>query len=1102
MSLRPGDPARVGQYRLTAKLGSGGMGVVYLGVAPDGGLVAVKVLRPEIADDPEFRRRFDREVTALMRVRGMCTVRVFEADTKSDQPFMVTEYVEGPSLADYIDKYGSLNADLLYDLATGLADALTVIHAAGIVHRDLKPSNVILAQDGPKVIDFGIAQTLDGTSVTQTGVMVGSPGFMAPEQITGHPGPAADIFVWGVTIAYAAVGHSPWGTGNTDAVLYRVMYADPDIAAVPDSLKPLVAAALAKDPQSRPVAHELLGRLNAMSARSAPISTRPRDILTQTVLARTWEQTDPHADPHTSRLLPAASQASLSQAQHQWWQASTPQRRQPLGSQLGPPAANGTLLLDPAPALTRPGERGVGRRKKIIAVATSAAVTVTVTAAAVLAAFVLHPGHAPAAGRLAGSAGQLSPIQTTALPGYAGQTQRGVFQTLSRIVSSGGTMVTTGSQTNQGGTVARQQFRVSADGGKTWHLAPVRLPDGGQPPLGYLAPLIAGGPHGWMAEGQNAIWTSPDGQSWTLAATHGIAPREPGDMIDVITSTADGFLAAGQEKTSDGGTEAVVWTSHDGLTWQRITASELRLASSGKVPQDISYATSQGDDTVISDGTSVWLSTNGGSAWTPVTVPVDHGARSQISGVSFDGSGLIAVRPGTSASGTSDGVAYFSRNGHTWQYTGTIDAAGGWSPVVVKGSTYGFVVTGTIQNQRVAYTSTGTGASWRPTGSLGSVSSESSLVPTVAPGGNVVAVGSTDGTAISQQAVLVEANTAGSVRSVPLASIPAITVNRTAIADGEQIAVGSADGYPAIWRKASDGSWALASSLSLVSGSTGLAQLTDVTHGSAGWLAVGFPGPVILTSANGISWKPVTGSMPRDLADVVSIAAAAGPAGYVIAGSELKSSGGCTADVYWSQNLASWTEAHDVNLATGSFVVLRVAAGPDGFVSVGSRDGMPVVWTTTDGRAWTTVKLPVAPDVTAGQMNEVAINGNRVVATGKETTKAGVMPLAELSTSGGTSWRQVPFGSPGPDTTITAITQTSGGFTAASQSGGSAADLDAAVWTSPTGASWTRSSVDGLTDGGSHEINALARSGSTVTGIDSVETNTSQEFVAVSLPGR
>ena len=271
MSLRPSDPARIGQYRLTARLGAGGMGVVYLGVAPDGSLVAVKMLRPELADDPEFRRRFGREVTVLMRVKGVCTVRVIEADTDTQLPFMVTEYADGPSLAEYIDNYGCLNADMLYGLATGLAEALTVIHAAGIVHRDLKPSNVILAQDGPKVIDFGIAQTLDATSVTKTGMMVGSAGFMAPEQVTGRPGPAADIFVWGVTIGYAAVGHSPFGTGDTNAILYRVLYADPDIAAVPDSLKPLVAAALSKDPRNRPAAHELLDRLTSRPARPAPV---------------------------------------------------------------------------------------------------------------------------------------------------------------------------------------------------------------------------------------------------------------------------------------------------------------------------------------------------------------------------------------------------------------------------------------------------------------------------------------------------------------------------------------------------------------------------------------------------------------------------------------------------------------------------------------------------------------------------------------------------------------------------------------------------------------------------------------------------------------
>jgi hypothetical protein len=731
----------------------------------------------------------------------------------------------------------------------------------------------------------------------------------------------------------------------------------------------------------------------------------------------------------------------------------------------------------------------------------AAAVAVTVAAAAVLTAFALHShtGHTPA-DRPAGNV-----VPTTALPAYAGQSQRGVFQTLSRIVSSGDTMVTTGGQTNQNGTVARQQFRVSTDGGTTWRLAPVHLPDGGQPPLGHQALLIAGGPNGWMAEGSHAIWTSQNGTSWTLAATHGIA-QEPGDSVDVVTYTADGFLAAGNGKSSGGVTEAVIWLSHDGVTWQRMTAAQLGLTSAGQdpqTPQAITFAATRGNDTVISDSKSVWLSTNSGSAWTLAGVPLGHGAGNSISGVSFDASGLIAIRPGTTASGARDGVAYFSPNGQTWQYAATIDPAGGWSPQVVKGSNFGFVVTGkTAQKQWVAYTSTGTGGNWRPTRSLGDVSSEQSLVPTVAPGGNVVAVGSMNGTKIGQQAVLVEANTAGSVRSVPLASIPAITVDSTAIAGGEQIAVGSADGYPAIWRKASDGSWTLASTLPMVSGTPGLANLTAVTHGSAGWLAVGFPGPAIFTSTNGITWRAAGGSMAQDLADVVSISAAADAAGYVIVGSELKSTGGgCTADVYWSTNLTRWNEARDVNPTTGSFVEIAVAAGQDGFVSVGSRDGMPVVWTTTDGRAWTIRGLPVAAGATAGQLNEVTINGNRVVATGWQTTKAGVTPLAELSTSAGTSWQQVPFGSLSPGATITAVTQTSGGFTAASQSGGSG-EVDAAVWTSATGASWTQSAVDGLTGGGSHEISALAPSGSAVAGIDSVQTNTGQEFVTVPLSGR
>ena len=302
--LRPDDPTRIGHYRLTARLGSGGMGVVYLGVAWDGSPVAVKVLRPDLAGDQEFRQRFGREVAALVRVKSARTVRVIEADSQSSTPFVVTEYARGPSLSEHIDKYGSVDPDMLYDLATGLAEALTVIHAAGIMHRDLKPSNIILTDAGPKVIDFGIARGQDTTGMTRTGMMVGSMGFMAPEQISGHPGPAADIFAWGVTVAYAATGRSPFGAGNAHSILYRIMYGDADIAAVPDVLRPLVGAAMARDPQSRPTAQQLLDRLTSASRPAGRMADAPTQVISSQV-----QQTGLYSRPPSSPLPPEPSTA-------------------------------------------------------------------------------------------------------------------------------------------------------------------------------------------------------------------------------------------------------------------------------------------------------------------------------------------------------------------------------------------------------------------------------------------------------------------------------------------------------------------------------------------------------------------------------------------------------------------------------------------------------------------------------------------------------------------------------------------------------------------------------------------------------------------------
>lgn len=1082
--LQDSDPARIGCYRLTARVGAGGMGVVYLGVARDGSLVAVKRLRPELADDPDFRRRFGREVSVLMRVRGVCTVRVIEADTESAQPFMVTEYAEGPSLAEYIDQHGRLGPDMLYGLATGLAEALTAIHSAGIVHRDLKPSNVILTGSGPKVIDFGIAQTLDAASVTRTGMMVGSPGFMAPEQYTGRPGPAADVFVWGVTVGYAASGESPFGTGPIEAVMYRVLYAEPDISAVPDSLRPLVGAALVKDPGERPAAHELLDRLTSASVPGINVQPdRVYDTLTQTVLSLTWEQTG------SRRGEPGPAPARGPGSAPPSWAAS-----------------EGSLLLgsaSPGSAPSRRPRRGrVSRRTA--AIGTLAALAL---AAAAVVGVVTHGHHAEPGPLIANEGGPGRLPTTNSLPTY-GQPQRGVFQTIQRIADSGDTMVTTGSQTSDG--VTRQQFFVSSDGGATWRLAPVRLPGGGQPPLGEAAIRIAGGSAGWMAEGTQAIWTSRTGRSWTLAATHGISPQDPGDSIDVVANTPDGFLAAGNGTASGSRNQAVIWVSRDGVNWQRMTASQLGLTAAGATAQNISYATTHGNDTVISDGGSgVWLSTDGGTSWTPVTVPVDHGAQSQISGVSFDGSGLIAIRPGTTTSGAPDAVAYFSPNGQTWTYASTIHPSGGFKPIVVKGGDDGFVVTGKAvsQNTYVAYTSTGTGAAWRSTGSLGATSGESAPIAAVGPGDTVVAVGSKNRGDVSQQPVFLQANTAGTVTPVSLTSIPGglipeVQVNSTAVSDdGVQVAVGSANGYPAVWRKASDGAWGLVSSLPLVSGRSGLAALSSVTYGAHGFLAVGPPGPVIYTSDAGTSWQPAGGNIQQDLAGVAAVATAGGLAGYLIDGQLVAAGGASVADDWWSKDLTSWTRAHTAKPATGSSQVLAVAASPHGFVTVGSHNDVPAVWTTTNGTLWTINVLSLPAGASSGVLQQVAIRGNRVVTLGQQTTAAGTVPLAELSTDGGTTWQQIRFISAGPDTTVTALTASSRGFTAAGQFG-TAGQLGAAVWTSADGRTWTQSPIGGLTGGGNHEITTLAPSGSAVTGIDSVLTQQGQQYITLSLPAR
>jgi hypothetical protein len=270
------DPVALGPYRLLGRLGGGGMGQVYLASAPGGGLVAVKVIRPEFAADPEFRMRFAREVANARNVSGMFTAQLVDADAEGPVPWLATAYIAGPPLSAAVRESGPLPVASLLPLATGLVRALIAIHAAGVVHRDLKPSNVLLAADGPRVIDFGISHAVEASTLTQTGAILGSPGYMSPEQAQGLPiGPASDVFSLGAVLAFAAAGAPPFGTGSVPALVYRVVSAVPDLNLVPRELRPTIERCLAKAPGMRPSPAELLAEFGG--------GTVPADWLPDTV---------------------------------------------------------------------------------------------------------------------------------------------------------------------------------------------------------------------------------------------------------------------------------------------------------------------------------------------------------------------------------------------------------------------------------------------------------------------------------------------------------------------------------------------------------------------------------------------------------------------------------------------------------------------------------------------------------------------------------------------------------------------------------------------------------------------------------------------------
>jgi hypothetical protein len=395
--LRTDDPAAVGPYRMLGRLGTGGMGRVFLGQSPGGRLVAVKVIRPELADEPGFRARFAREVSAARKVSGLFTALVVDADAEAELPWLATAYVAGPSLAEAVEEHGPLPVASVRALAAGLAEGLAAIHAAGVVHRDLKPANVLLADDGPRVIDFGISRAVETTMLTLSrDSVIGSPGFLSPEQAeAGEVGPPSDVFSLGAVLAFAATGEGPFGSGPTPALVYRVVNRAPDLAAVPDQIRPLVERCLAKDPAARPTPAAMLAELGG--GTELAVNWLPEPIAA--VLGRYAPAVEAPAAVTAEAAEAGAPEAGADDAA-------------PDTDAIRTPTAPGGTPASGESASTRPSRTLLGRGRRLAWLAAAAAVLVvasTATAVALTGGGPGRPSAAPPAKPVASSRPSVAP---------------------------------------------------------------------------------------------------------------------------------------------------------------------------------------------------------------------------------------------------------------------------------------------------------------------------------------------------------------------------------------------------------------------------------------------------------------------------------------------------------------------------------------------------------------------------------------------------------------------------------------------------------------------------------------------------------------------
>jgi serine/threonine protein kinase len=470
--LQPDDPREIGPYRLLGQLGSGGMGQVFLGMSAGGRPIAVKVIRAELATDPDFRARFRGEVAAAQKVSGLFTALVVDADLDGPMPWLATAYVAGPSLTEAVRGHGPLPGPSLMALAAGLAEGLGAIHAAGVVHRDLKPSNVLLADDGPRVIDFGISEAAEASAAAGANVMIGSPGYMSPEQVLGVDiGPASDIFSLGAVLTYAATGQGPFGTGSHAALMYRLVNSPASLGDVPGELRPLVGSCLAKHPGDRPTAREMLAEVGAL--QPAP------GWLAESIMS-SFAEDGPDPESAAAVLGPAAA-AVLGPAE-----ASEPVA---LAETAGRPPSSGQPPRPGKPlygGTSRPGRHRVSRTLA------SAIVTGGLVAGSAVAAFALIGANRPPAGhhlqpQAGAGAAATVPASAANPPASPGASFSASSAPSSSVVVSPSAYLSRASATFTGTSMPPTPIAIPSSGGSTGSSSPGKPPASSPPASSHPA---------------------------------------------------------------------------------------------------------------------------------------------------------------------------------------------------------------------------------------------------------------------------------------------------------------------------------------------------------------------------------------------------------------------------------------------------------------------------------------------------------------------------------------------------------------------------------------------------------------------------------------